>query len=237
MRRDLRRHADGDALRAVDDEVREAAGQNGGLGGGLVVVGHEVDGVGVDVGEHLAGDTRHAGFGVTHGGGRVAVDGAEVALAIDEDVAEAEGLGETDEGVVDGRVAVRVEVAHHVADHLRRLGVLLVELKAHLLHAVEDAAMHGLESVAGVGQGAADDDRHGVVEVGAAHLLLDVDGQKLQGSGTGGRTWAVSASAAGGRVVGVGVLRRGGIVGVGAEGELVLIVRHRHANFLSIVTL
>ena len=130
--------------------------------------------------------------------------------------------------VVDGGVAVRMVVAHHVADDLRGLGVLLVELEAHLLHAVEDAAMHGLEAVAGVGQGAADDDRHGVVEVGAAHLLLDVDGQKLQGSGAGGRTGAVSARAAGGRVVGVGVLRRGGIVRVGAEGELVLIVRHRH---------
>ena len=119
-------------------------------------------------------------------------------------------------------------VAHDVADDLGGLGVLLVELEAHLLHAVEDAAMDGLEAVADVGQGAADDDRHGVVEVAAAHLLLDVDGQKLQGSGAGGRTGAVSARAAGGRVVGVGVLRGRRIVRVGAEGELVLIVRHRH---------
>ncbi len=69
---------------AVDDEVRDARGEDGGLEGGLVVVGGEVDGVGVDVGEHLAGDAGEAGFGVPHGGGWVAIDGAEVALAIYE---------------------------------------------------------------------------------------------------------------------------------------------------------
>ena len=209
VRRDVGRHADGDAGAAVDDEVGDARGEDGGLGGGLVVVGDEVDGVGVDVGEHFAGEAGHAGLGVTHGGGWVAVDGAEVALAVDEGVAQGEGLREADHGVVDGGVAVGVVVAHDVADDLGRLGVLLVELEAHLLHAVEDAAMDGLEAVADVGQGAADDDRHRVVEVGAAHLLFDVDGQHEERAGAGGRGGAVAATAAGGRVVAVGVLRVG----------------------------
>ena len=34
--------------------VGDARGKDGGLGGGLVVVGDEVDGVGVDGGEHFA---------------------------------------------------------------------------------------------------------------------------------------------------------------------------------------
>ena len=93
VRRDVGGHADGDAGAAVDDEVGDARGQDGGLDGGLVVVGGEVDGVGVDVGEHLAGDAGEAGLGVTHGGGWVAVDGAEVALAVDEEVAEARRAG------------------------------------------------------------------------------------------------------------------------------------------------
>ena len=144
-----------------------------------------------------------------------------------ERVAEGEGLREADHGVVDGGVAVGMVVAHDVADDLGGLGVLLVELEAHLLHAVEDAAVDGLEAVADVGQGAADDDRHGVVEIGAAHLLFDVDGQHEERRR--GR-WALSGpsppAAAGGRVVGVCVLRRGGIVVVGAERKLVLIVCH-----------
>ena len=149
--RDVGGHADGDAGAAVDDEVGDAGGEDGGLEGGLVVVGDEVDGVHVDVGEHLAGEAGEAGLGVTHGGWGVAVYGAEVSLAVDHEVTEAEGLGEANHGVVDGGVAVGMVVAHDVADDLGGFGVLLVELEAHLLHAVEDAAVDGLEAVADVG--------------------------------------------------------------------------------------
>ena len=126
------------------------------------------------------GDASEARLGVAHGGGWVAVDGAEVALAVDHEVTQAEGLGQADHGVVDGGVAVRVVVAHDVAYDLGGLGVLFVELQAHFLHAVEDAAVHGLEAVADVGQGASDDDRHGVVEVGPAHLLFDIDREHVE---------------------------------------------------------
>ena len=200
--------------RAVDDEVGDARGEDGGLDGGLVVVGGEVDGVGVDVGEHLAGDAGEAGLGVTHGGGWVAVDGAEVALAVYEGVAQGEGLREADHGVVDGGVAVGVVVAHDVADDLGGLGVLLVELEAHLLHAVEDAAVDGLEAVADVGQGAADDDRHGVVEVRPAHLLFNIDGEQEGGAAALDVIAAVGGAASGRWGVRGGVLRGGGFRGL-----------------------
>src|SRR5439155_7885258 len=49
VRRNVRRHADGDPGRAVDEEVREPRRKDGRLTPRLVVVGLEVDGVGVDV--------------------------------------------------------------------------------------------------------------------------------------------------------------------------------------------
>ena len=45
--------------------------------------------------------------------------------------------------------------------------------EADLVHRVEDAAVDGLEAVAHVGQRAADDDGHRVVEVRRAHLVLE----------------------------------------------------------------
>ena len=39
--------------------------------------------------------------------------------------------------------------------------------------------MHGLEAVAGIGQRAPDDHRHRVIEIGAAHLLFDIDGDEV----------------------------------------------------------
>jgi len=48
--RDLGGHADGDAVAAVDQQVRQPGGQEHRLLGGAVEVGGEVDGVLVDVG-------------------------------------------------------------------------------------------------------------------------------------------------------------------------------------------
>ena len=142
---------------------------------GLVVVGDEVDGLHVDVGEQFAGDARQTALGVTHGCGRIAIDGAEVALAIDERITQREGLRHADQRVVDGGVAVWVVDTHRLPDNLCALGVLLVVLEAHLAHGVENAAMDGLEAVAGVWECAPDDDRHRVVKIRAAHLLFDID--------------------------------------------------------------
>lgn len=49
--RDVGGHTDGDADRAVDEEVRQLGGQDGRLAEGAVEVGREVDGVLVEVGQ------------------------------------------------------------------------------------------------------------------------------------------------------------------------------------------
>ena len=116
VRRDVGGHADRDADGAVDQQVREPRRQDGRLLGLAVVVVLEVDGVLVDVAHHLQGERRHLGLGVPRGGGAVVAGRAEVALAERERVAQAPRLHEAHEGVVDRGVAVRVELAHDLAD-------------------------------------------------------------------------------------------------------------------------
>jgi hypothetical protein len=117
------------------------------LGLGAVVVGHEVDGFLVDVGQQLVGDARHAHFGVTHGRRGVAVDRAEVALAVDQQVAHGERLRHAHDGVVHRRVAVGVVFTDDVTDHAGGLLVGLVPVVAELAHGVQHAAMHRLQTV------------------------------------------------------------------------------------------
>ena len=176
VRRDVGRHADGDAVRAVDEEVREPRGQDGRLGERLVVVGLEVDGLLAEVLEHGHGRLGEAGLRVTHGCGGIAVDGAEVAVTIDEREPHREVLGHTDHGVIDGGVAVGVVLAHDLADRPRRLLVRLGGDDARLVHGVEDSAVDRLETVAHVGEGAGHDDRHRVLEEGLLHLGGHVGG-------------------------------------------------------------
>ena len=186
VRRDVRRHADRDPRRAVDEQVREARGQDDGLAARLVVVRLEVDGVRVDVAQQLGRDPTEAALRVAHRRGRVAVDVPEVALPVDERVAHRERLREPDERVVDRGVAVRVVRAHHLADDARGLLVRPVRLHPGLVHAVEHAPVHRLEPVAHVGQRARDDHAHRVVQEARAHLLLELarlDAADVQAAG------------------------------------------------------
>src|SRR5690348_4622301 len=107
-------------------------------------------------------DTNHAVRGthervprdaVTHGGRRVVTRRAEVAVAVDQWVPQRPGLGHPDQGVVDGRVTVRVELTHHVTDDAGALHVAAVRAVAGVVHRVEDLAVYRLEPVPYVRQG------------------------------------------------------------------------------------
>ena len=171
VRRDVGGHADRDAGRAVDEQVREPRRQHRRLALPAVVVGHEVDGVGVDVAQELDGQLVEPALGVAHRGRAVAVLVAEVALPVDERVAQREPLRHANQGVVGRGVAVRVVLAEHVADDARALRVRPAGLEAALVHREEHPAVHRLQAVADVGQRPGHDHAHGVVEVARAHLL------------------------------------------------------------------
>ena len=174
VRRDVGRHADGDAGRAVHQQIGQRAREDRGLGRGLLVVGREIDGLLVDVLEEIFGDLVEAALRVTIGGRGVTVDGAEVALRVDERVTQHPILAEAHERVVHGQVAVRVIVLEHFADDAGAFIEGAIVQQALARHGVKDAALHGLEAVAGVRQRAGDDDRHRVVDVGRLHDVGDI---------------------------------------------------------------
>ena len=174
VRRDVGGHADRDAGGAVDQQVRDRGGQDDRLGLLAVVVGAEVDGVLAQPGRHRRRGRRHPALGVPHRC-RPGVQRAKVAVAVHQGQPHRPRLAHPHQGVVDGGVAVRVQLAHHLADHPGALHVRGVGTDAHVVHRVEDAALDGLEAVAGVRQGAGVDHRVGVLQVAGLHLRGDVD--------------------------------------------------------------
>ena len=175
MRWDVCRHAHRDAVRAVDQQVRSGGRQVFRFRRGIVVVRPEVDRVHVDVfeeGLRVGGEPR---LGVPHGRWGVAVDRAEIALAVDQELAHAEVLRHAHQRVVDRGVAVRMVLAHDLTHDAGALPRRAVRTQAFLPHGIEDAALDRLEPVADIGQRAADDHRHRVVEIRLAHLVLDID--------------------------------------------------------------
>ena len=184
--RDVGRHAHRDARGAVDQQVGHLGRQHVGDTLGAVVVVDPVDGILLEVGQQLVGEPGHAHLGVTHGGGAVAVDGTEVALAIHQHMAHGEILGHAHDGVVDGTVPVGMVLTDDIAHHAGGLLVRLVPVVAELVHGEQHAPMHRLQAIAHVGQRTADDHAHRVIEVRLLELVLDIDWQNLSGDVTHG---------------------------------------------------
>ena len=181
VRRNVGGHGHRNARAAVDEQVGDLGRQYLGLGGRTVVVRPEVHRVLLDIDHHLAGDLAQPDLGVTHRRRRVAVHRAEVALAVHQRVAQREVLRHPHHRVVDGRVAVRVILTHHVAHHAGRLEVGSVPDVVQLVHGVEHPAVHRLEAVAHIGQRSPHDHAHGVIEKGTLHFLLETDRYRFFG--------------------------------------------------------
>ena len=184
--RDIGGHAHGDARGAVDQQVGHLGGQHVRDALGAVVVVDPVDRLLLKVGQELMGQARHAHLGVAHGRGAVAIDGAEVALAVDQHVTHGEVLGHAHDGVVDGTVTVGVVLTDDIAHHAGGLLVGLVPVVAELVHGEQHAPVHRLEAIAHIRQRPADDHAHRVIEVRLLEFVLDVDWQNLSGDVTHG---------------------------------------------------
>jgi hypothetical protein len=176
VRRDVGGHADGDPRRAVHEEIRNSRRKDHRLGLRAVVVRPKMHGRLLDFAEHLVGDPGETAFGVAHRRRAVAVERSEVAGAVDERVAQGEGLRHADERFVERRVAVGMEAAHDVAYNLGAFAVLDVGRQVLLPHRVKDAALHRLQAVANVGQRPRRDDRQGVVEISSLSRFVERDG-------------------------------------------------------------
>ncbi len=111
VRRNVCRHTDGNTRRAVDQQIRKTRRQNHRLFQTVVVVGHKIDGVFVDIGEHFHRNFAHSRFRITVSRRRVAVDRTEVAVPIHKHIAHREALRQAYHCVIHRRVAVRVITA------------------------------------------------------------------------------------------------------------------------------
>ena len=167
-------HTHGNAGSAVDQQVGNAGRQYSRFLEGVVEVHLEVDGVFVDIQEHILGDLAQAAFRVTHGSRAVTVDRAEVALAVHQRITHVPVLSQADHGEIYGGIAVGMVFAQYVTDDSCRFLIGFVRVVAQFVHSEQNTAMNRLHSVSYIGQGAGYNHRHRIVYVGGPHLLFDV---------------------------------------------------------------
>ena len=151
-------HTYGDTVTTIDEQVGHLRRHDCRLLQRVVEVVHHIDGLFVEVVHDVLTHLREAALSVTHGGGRVAIDGAEVTLTVDERVAHVPVLGHTHEGTIYGRVAVWVVLTEYFTYHARTFLIRLCRYVVDVHHTVEDTAVYGFESVADIGKGTSYDD-------------------------------------------------------------------------------
>ena len=172
---DVGGHPHGDAGGAVEQQLRNPRRHHRGLLLGAIEVVDEVDRFALDVLQQgIGGERLQPGFGVAHRGRWVVVDRTEVAVPIDQGQAHREVLGHAHQGVVNRRIAMGVVFAEHLAHHTGAFAVGAVVGEPQLIHGVENAPVHRLEAIAGVGQGPAHDHAHRILHIGARHLITEV---------------------------------------------------------------
>ena len=94
--------------------------------------------------QHRHGAGGKSCFGIPHGGGAVSVDGAEIAVSVNERDGEGILLGHMNQGVVNGAVAVRVIFTHGIADDTGAFSVGLLRIQSKLVHGVKNPALYRL---------------------------------------------------------------------------------------------
>ena len=154
--------------RAVGQKIGESGGQDDGFFFLAVIGGAEIHRVFVQPFQQSLGDFGEAAFGVAHGGGVIAIDIAEIALAFDQGIAQREILGQAHQRLIDRKIAMGMIFADHVADDAGAFLETRRGIETQQPHGVHQAAMHRLEAVAHIRQGALGDggERIGQIALG-----------------------------------------------------------------------
>ena len=155
MGQDLRGEAHSNTFCTLGQYQWELHRQGDGLLIAPVVRHLPLCGLGVEYG--VKGKLRESGLDISWcSGTRACEDISPVTLCVDEQIL----LSHLHEGVANGGVAMRVEL-HRVAHDVRHL---IISAVVHALHRVEDASLHGLQTVLDMGDGTIQDAITGVVQ-------------------------------------------------------------------------
>ncbi len=100
VRRDIGRHTHSDTGGTIHQQGRNSGREYRGNSFSTVIIVDKINGLFIEVCQHLMRDFLHPNFGVTHGCRIIAVYGAEITLAVHHQVAHGERLSHAHDGVV-----------------------------------------------------------------------------------------------------------------------------------------
>ena len=153
MGRDIGSHTHGNTRGTVYQQVRETGGKHGGFLAAVIVVGDEVHGLLVDIGEHLHADLAHFGLGITIRSRGIAVHRTEVAVTVHEGISHGEILCQTHQGLIHRAVTMGMIAAQHVTDGGSALFIGLIGGEVILILRIQNSPVNRFQTVTDIGKG------------------------------------------------------------------------------------
>ena len=165
VRRNVRRHADRNPARAIGKQIGEQPRHNLGFFVFPVVGGPIIDRTVVESGHQVDGNRRQPRFGIAIGRGIIAVDIAEIALPVDQWIAQRKCLGEADHRVINRLVAMRMIFADNIANNTCAFLISARRVKLEQTHRPEQTSVNRLQPIAQIGQRPCRDRRHRINQI------------------------------------------------------------------------
>ena len=165
MRRNLGRHANGNARRAVQQHKRQLGRQLHRFLKIAVVIGLKIHRPQIYFFEQKLRNGRETGFRITHRRCRVAVAGTEITFRHKERIAKRKGLSHAHQGVIHRLVTVRMIFAEHVTHNTGAFDASALKFQPHPVHVYQDAALDRFLPVGHFRKRSALHHRHGVFKI------------------------------------------------------------------------
>ena len=173
MRRDGGGHTDRDSCRAIGQQVREQPGHHLGLFILTIIGRAQIGAILVQPGHQLHRRLGQLGLGIPIGRGIIAIDIAEIALPVDQRIAQRKGLREPHHRVIDRLIAMRMIFADDIAHHAGAFLVTLARVQPQQPHRPEQPPMHRLQPVAQIGQRPRGDGGHGIDQIALGQRRIE----------------------------------------------------------------
>ena len=157
---------------AIGQQIRKGRGQHHGLFFRAVIGFAKIDRALINILQQQLGGLCQACFGITHRRSAIAIDIAEIALPLDQRIARGKILCQPHQRVINGLITMRMKLTDDVPDNPRRLLERIARIQFQHAHRMQNAAVDGLQPVAGIRQGALSDRRQGIGEIALGQRLI-----------------------------------------------------------------
>ncbi len=144
VRRDIGRHTNCDTSRTVYQKIRKTGWKNARFTLSLIVVWHEINGVFVQIIDHVRSDLGKSCLCVSHCGSSVSIHRSEVTMSIHKCISHGPILCHVDKCSVNRAVTMRMVFTHCITYDTRTFLVWLVVSVVHLVHGEKDSSLNRL---------------------------------------------------------------------------------------------